>query len=103
LGFREALSPMFLIAGLAGVIVVSQAISLTNFIRRPELTGKETPVEAHYETVEQQKQRTPVQWAAWAVTTFLRWLGHYPSHLWLFALLGRLDLFFWIYILIHLA
>jgi hypothetical protein len=100
---REPLSPTFLMAGLLGVIVVSQAVSLTNFVRRPELTGKETPVEAHYETVEHGAARTPAQWARWAVATFPRFLGHYPSHLWLFALAGRLDVFFWVYVLIHLA
>ena len=103
LGFHEANSPMFLMAGLAGVIIISSGISLTNFIRRPELTGKDTPVEAHYETVEEVGERTPAQRAASGVTTFLRFLNHYPSHLWLFALVGRLDLFFWIYVLINLA
>ena len=29
--------------------------------------------------------------------TFLRFLNHYPSHLWIFAALGRLDIFFWVY------
>lgn len=103
LGDHRPGAPMFLAAGLAAVLVVSQAISLTNFVRRPELTGKETPVEAHYETVEHAVKRTPVQTAAWAASTFLRWLGHYPSHLLLFALAGRLDLFFWIYVVIHVA
>ena len=103
LTFHESNSPMFLMAALAGVIIVSSGISLTNFIRRPELTGKETPVEAHYETVTQVKERTPVQQIGGAVTTFLRFLNHYPSHLWLFALVGRLDLFFWVYVLINLA
>ena len=36
------------------------------------------------------------------VTTFLRFLNHYPSHIWLFALAGRLDVFFWIYVAINL-
>lgn len=103
LSLREPGSPMFLMAGLAGVIVVSSGISLTNFIRRPELTGKETPVEAHYETVDRTAERTPAQKLATLVTTFLRFLNHYPSHLWLFALAGRLDLFFWVYVLINLA
>ena len=100
---RDAGSPMFLIAGIAGVTVIASAISLTNFLRRPELTGKDTPVEAHYETVAAAKRDSPVQWVAWAVTTFLRFLNHYPSTLWLFAALGRLDVFFWTYILINLA
>lgn len=103
LALREPGSPMFLLATIAGTIVIASAISLTNFLRRPELTGKETPVEAHYETVAKATRKGPIQWVAWAVTTFLRFLNHYPSHLWLFALLGRLDLFFWIYILINFA
>jgi len=94
---------MFLLAGLAGTVVIASAISLTNFLRRPEITGKDTPIEAHYETVGGPTRQGVVQWAAWSVTTFLRFLNHYPSHLWVFALLGRLDLFFWVYILINLA
>jgi phosphatidylglycerophosphate synthase len=100
---REPSTPMFLIAGLVGTVIIASAISMTNFLRRPELTGKDTPVEAHYETVGKATRDGAVQWIAWGVTTFLRFLGHYPSHLWLFALVGRLDLFFWVYVLINLA
>ena len=39
----------FLFGGLVGVVVVASAISLTNFVRRPELSGRETTVEAFYE------------------------------------------------------
>jgi hypothetical protein len=94
---------LFLVAGIVSVAVVASAISLTNFVRRPEISGKQGSVEAYYETAAQEAgDRTPVQWAAWAVTTFLRFLNHYPSHLLLFALAGRLDLFFWIYTLNNL-
>jgi phosphatidylglycerophosphate synthase len=103
LSLREPGAPMFLVAGIAGVTIIASAISLTNFLRRPELTGKDTPVEAHYETVGAATRQGAVQWIAWSVTTFLRFLNHYPSHLWLFALVGRLDVFFWIYMLINLA
>jgi phosphatidylglycerophosphate synthase len=105
LTYREpGTSTLFLVAGIVAVGVIASAISLTNFVRRPEISGRETSVEAFYETVGPgAAQRTPVQWAAWAATTFLRFLGHYPSHLWLFALVGRLDMFFWIYTFINLA
>ena len=100
LGYREPHDPLFLVVGIVSVGVVASAISLTNFIRRPELTGKETPVEAHYETVDHAAtQRSPME----MVTTFLRFLNHYPSHLWLFALVGRLDVFFWLYTFNNLA
>jgi phosphatidylglycerophosphate synthase len=94
--------PNFLIAGIAGAVVMASAISLTNFVRRPELTGKETPVEAHYETVEHAPKRSLVGKAAGLVMMFLRFLNHYPSHLWLFALADRFDAFFWIYVGINL-
>jgi phosphatidylglycerophosphate synthase len=92
----------FLFASIAGVVIISSATSLTNFIRRPELTGSETPVEAHYETVKVARPEGPVRWAIWSVTTFLRFLGHYPSHIWIFAATGRLEVFFWVYCAINL-
>ena len=104
LRYREPGNTLFLVAGILAVGVVASAISLTNFVRRPEISGKQGSVEAYYETVAQQGgDRTPVQWAVWAVTTFLRFLNHYPSHLWLFALMNRLDLFFWAYTFNNLA
>ena len=103
-GYHEPHSPLFLMAGIVSVTVVASAISLTNFVRRPEISGQETPVEAHYESVgDDASARSPAQQAAWAMTTFLRFLNHYPSHLWLFALVGRLDVFFWVYTFNNLA
>ena len=98
----QPLDVRFLFAALAGAVVISSATSLTNFVRRPELTGSETPVEAHYETVKAARPEGPVRWAIWSVTTFLRFLNHYPSHIWIFAAAGRLEVFFWVYALINL-
>src|SRR5438128_223121 len=81
---------------------MASAISLTNFVRRPEISGKETPVEAHYETLEYAPKRSLAGRIASLLVTFLRFLNHYPSHLWIFALAGRLDVFFWMYISINL-
>lgn len=95
-------SPSFLLAGIAGAVTLASAVSLTNFVRRPELSGKETTVEAHYETHVEKKSSSIVGRVAQLVTTFLRFLNHYPSHIWLFAIAGRLDVFFWIYVSINL-
>lgn len=91
-------APAFLTSGIAGVVVIASAISLTNFVRRPELTGKDTPVEAHYETVGEAKPQSLVGKAVGLVLTFLRFINHYPSHLWVFALTGRFDVYFWVYV-----
>jgi phosphatidylglycerophosphate synthase len=91
----------FLFAGIAGAVIVASGTSLTNFVRRPELSGRETTVEAHYETVTESKSKSIVGHIGSTVTTFLRFLNHYPSHIWLFALFGRLDVMFWIYATIN--
>lgn len=91
-------APAFLLAGIAGCVVIASAVSLTNFVRRPELSGKETTVEAHYEANAEAKATSLVGRLAQGVTTFLRFLNHYPSHIWIFVALGRLDVFFWIYV-----
>jgi len=86
----------FLLVGIAGVTIIASAISLTNFVRSPELSGKETTVEAHYETVEHKKSLGAY------VATFLRFLNHYPSHIWIWALAGRLDAYMWLWIALNL-
>jgi phosphatidylglycerophosphate synthase len=91
----------FLIAGIAGVAISASATSLTNFMRRPEISGRETSVEAYYETVAPARAVTGPRRIVALLMTFLRFLNHYPSHIWLFAVLGRLDLFFWIYVAIN--
>ncbi len=88
----------FLLAGVLGVVVVASAISLTNFVRRPELSGRETTVEAFYESADAKKSAGPAARLGSWVATFLRWLNHYPSHLWLWALAGRMDAYFWLYV-----
>jgi phosphatidylglycerophosphate synthase len=92
----------FLLAGIAAAFTIASATSLTNFVRRPELSGKATTVEAHYETVVAEKPKSLVGKLAGLVTTFLRFLNHYPSHIWIFTLAGRLDVLFWIYVSINL-
>jgi len=93
----SAESPGFLIAGIAAVGVVASAISLTNFVRRPEISGRQTPIDAHYEAVSAAPTRGIIRRAIAQLFTFLRFLNHYPSHIWIFAVAGRLDVFFWLY------
>ncbi|MBK8257438.1 MAG: CDP-alcohol phosphatidyltransferase family protein [Polyangiaceae bacterium] len=92
----------FLFAAVAAVAIIASATSLTNFVRRPELTGQDTPVDAHYETVKVAKPEGIVRWVGWAVTTFLRFLNHYPSHIWAWAVWGPMEVFFWVYSAINL-
>lgn len=86
----------FLLAGIAGVTIVASAISLTNFVRSPEVSGREATVEAYYETVEHKRSVGAL------VATFLRFLNHYPSHIWIWAIVGRLDAYMWLWMGLNL-
>ena len=91
-----ARDPRFLLAGIAAVGIVASALSLTNFVRRPEISGRETTVEAFYESAGAKAPSGTARLGS-LVGIFLRWLNHYPSHLWLWALWGHLDAYFWLY------
>jgi phosphatidylglycerophosphate synthase len=83
----------FLLGGIAGVAAVALALSLTNFVRNPDVSGRAATVEAYYETVDRPARLS----AGTLVTTFLRFLNHYPSHLWLWALAGHLEAYLWLW------
>src|SRR5260370_32563914 len=87
----DAGDPRFLALGIGGVAVVASAISLTNFVRRPELSGRETTVDAFYQTVATVHPTSLQARVGTLVGMFLRWLNHYPSHLWILAIAGLLD------------
>lgn len=93
--------PRFLMLGLASGIVVASGLALTSFVRRPELSGQETSVEAHYEANPEAKPQSPVRAVASLVLTFLRFVNHYPSHIWVWALVGRLDVFLVVYTMLN--
>ncbi len=92
----------FLLGGIAGVAIVAAAVSLTTFVRRPEISGRATTVEAHYEAAAapdaRAARRGPLARAAEHLTTFLRFVNHYPSHLWLWAIAGHMEAYFWIWV-----
>lgn len=86
-----------LFATITGLFILTAAISMTKFLRHPEIAGREETVEAYYETVEKKRGGSIVKRAAGLVFMFLRFLNHYPSHIYVFALADRLDLFLLVY------
>jgi hypothetical protein len=93
--------PRFLLGGVAGVLVVGSAISLTNFVRHPVLSGKDTTVEAFYDAETAPAAGSLVRRGLSLLATFLRFLNHYPSHIWIWALAGRMDAYFWLYVALN--
>jgi hypothetical protein len=96
----EAGDARFLLAGIAGVVVVASAVSLTTFMRHPEISGRAATVEAHYETIDA-KPMAGVARIGGTLVTFLRFLNHYPSHLWLWALFGHLETYLWLWMALN--
>jgi phosphatidylglycerophosphate synthase len=93
----------FLLGGVAGVLIVASALSLTNFVRRPELSGRETTVEAYYEAAGPATSPNALSRLLSLLATFVKWLNHYPSHIWMWALLGRMDAYLWLYVVLNAA
>ncbi|MGA2448942.1 MAG: CDP-alcohol phosphatidyltransferase family protein [Polyangiaceae bacterium] len=91
----------FLLAGVVGVVAVSSALSLTRFLRSPEVSGRPTSVEAFYETADMRVPSALMGRIAASVATFLRFVNHYPSHIWLWALAGHTELFMWVWIALN--
>ena len=90
----------FLLGGIAGVAVVASAVSLTSFVRRPEVSGREAAVAAHYETVAPTSANGLARVVGLA-TTFLRFANHYPSHIWIWAIAGRMEAYLWVWIALN--
>lgn len=86
----------FLLSTAIATAIVASALSLTQFLRHPVISGEKVSSDAFYETA-----TSPAGLVA-QVLVFLRFLNHYPSHIWLFALLGYLDVFFWMYAALNL-
>ncbi|MGC4092448.1 MAG: CDP-alcohol phosphatidyltransferase family protein [Polyangiaceae bacterium] len=88
--FSEHADARFLLLGLAGLVALASGIALTTFVRRPEIAG---PKRAEPAPV----RRGPLAWLESAA----KFVIHYPSYIWLAAVLGRIELYFFPYIAIN--
>jgi phosphatidylglycerophosphate synthase len=85
----------FLLIGLGGLFCLASGISLTSFMRRPEYGAR--PPTADGQPAELTTRRGAVGRALHAVEWAARFVVHYPQYLWLCALVGRIDAYFWAY------
>ena len=101
-----ARDPRWLLEGLAGLATVAGAISLTTFVRRPEYAAATGAVVSHGtgDYGEGFEQKPPVRRSPLALVEALgRFIVHYPSHIWLVALVNRIDIFLHAYIVMNAA
>jgi phosphatidylglycerophosphate synthase len=93
--WRETSDDRLLLVGLAALFCLASGISLTSFMRRPEYGAR--PPTADGQPAELGKRRGPLGAVLNAVEWAARVVVHYPQYLWLCALAGRIDIYFWAY------
>lgn len=91
----ESGDPRLLLAGLGGLLCLAAGISLTTFIRRPEYAPQ--PSSSDPQPAPAPRRKSPVRLALGLVEAAARFLVHYPQYIWICALAGRIDVFFWAY------
>lgn len=88
--FAERSDARFLLLGLAGLVALASGIALTTFVRRPEIRGPERSA-----------TEAPRRGAIGLVEGAAKFIVHYPSYIWLAAALGRIELYFYPYIVVN--
>lgn len=103
--------PLWLLEGMLGAVVVATAVTLTSFLRRPEVvqaTGKVASVAAGdygdgLATAPAASARSPGAKLVGWVEGVGKFVVHYPTYFWLVALIGRVDVFLHVYLAMNLA
>ncbi|MBA2661262.1 MAG: CDP-alcohol phosphatidyltransferase family protein [Bradymonadaceae bacterium] len=79
--------PIWLLAGMLGVMLVAIGTSLTNFVRRPEYAGHE--IKPGASAMKKAMPQSLVGRIVWVLERIAQWIVHYPS--W-FLYIALLDL-----------
>jgi phosphatidylglycerophosphate synthase len=87
---------LYLLAGLGGLVLVSIALTLTTFTRRPEYP--KAPGAAPPGPVKVSPLRMPVRVAEWASQELI----NYPTYIVFLAIADSIEVYFWAYIAVYL-
>lgn len=79
-----------LVVGLGGLFCLAAGISLTTFTRRPEYAGPPPSAPGA-------AKKGPLA----VVLAVARFFVHYPQYIWICAVAGRIDVFFWAYLAVN--
>jgi phosphatidylglycerophosphate synthase len=93
--WRESGDVWMLVIGIAALFCLASGLTLTSFLRRPEL-GAAPPTEDG-QPAQVGGRRGLVGRALSAVEWCARIVVHYPQYIWLCAAVNRMDVFFWAY------
>jgi len=90
--------PLYLLVGLGGLALVSIALSLTTFTRRPEYPTAAPASKPNTAPSRPSLLKAPIRAAEWISRQFI----NYPTYIVLLALADAIEVYFWIYIAVHL-
>ncbi len=93
--WQDNFDERLLLVGLAGLFCLAAGLSLTSFLRRPELGAKQATEDG--QPAEVGGRKGPVGLALTALEMASRVVVHYPQYIWICALVDRIDIYFWAY------
>lgn len=88
-----------LLVGIAGLFCLAAGLSLTSFLRRPELGAKQMTEDG--QPAEVGGRKGPIGLVLTALEMASRVVVHYPQYIWICALVDRIDIYFWAYAAIN--
>ena len=95
--YRERGDVLFLLVGIAGLVVLSTGIAITTFQRRPEIA------QPRADNASPAARPSLLRRLVGLGESVAKLLIHYPSYIWIPALLGRIDYFLWPYVAVNAA
>jgi len=98
--WRQSGEADLLVYGLGALFCLAAGLTLTSFTRRPEYGAKPPtedgqPAEVGGRRGAAGKLVTALEYAA-------RFVVHYPQYIWFFAIIDRIDIYFWAYAAVNL-
>ena len=84
-----------LLVGLAGLFCLAAGLSLTSFLRRPELGAKAATEDG--QPAEVGGRKGPIGLVLTGIEMASRVVVHYPQYIWICAAFDRIDIYFWAY------
>ncbi|MGE0327412.1 MAG: CDP-alcohol phosphatidyltransferase family protein [Polyangiaceae bacterium] len=94
--YLEGKQPLFLLLTVGGLVVLATGIAVTTFQRRPEIAGDPAPAASG-----PTKPKSLVQQLIGIPMGVAKLLVHYPSYIWLAGAVGRIDLYFYPYLVVN--
>ncbi len=93
--WRETGDERLLVVGIAALFCLAAGLSLTSFLRRPELGAKQATEDG--QPAEVGGRKGPIGLVLTGLEMASRVVVHYPQYIWICAIANRIDIYFWAY------